>query len=142
MYGTLDISTSGMIAQRIRLETIAANIANKDVMVDENGKVAPYRRRIPLMAAGDPSAKTADARALGVHITAIEEDDAPFDLKWDPSSPYAYKTGPSAGYVPSSNVSTVIEQINAVEAARAYEANVAAAEVTKSMTAQALRLLA
>ena len=142
MYGTLDISTSGMIAQRTRLETIAANIANKDVVLDENGEIAPYRRRIPLMAPGDPAAKSASGREMGVHIGAIELDDAPFDLKWDPTSPYAYKTGPNAGYVPGSNVNTVIEQINAVEAARAYEANVAAAEVTKSMTAQALRLLA
>jgi flagellar basal-body rod protein FlgC len=142
MYGTLDISTSGMIAQRTRLETIAANIANKDVVLNENGEIAPYRRRIALMAPGDPAAKSASGREMGVHIGAIEFDDAPFDLKWDPTSPYAYKTGPNAGYVPGSNVNTVIEQINAVEAARAYEANVAAAEVTKSMTAQALRLLA
>jgi len=142
MYGTLDISTSGMIAQRIRLETIAANIANKDVLIDENGEVSPYRRRIPMMAAGDPSARSGEGRAMGVHIASIEQDDAPFELKWEPSNPYAYKSGPNAGYVASSNVNTVIEQINAVEAARAYEANIAAAEVTKSLTAQALRLLA
>lgn len=142
MYGALDISTSGMIAQRTRLETIAANIANKDVVLDEHGEVAPYRRRMAMMSPGDPSAKSASGRSMGVHISAIELDDAPFDLEWDPSSPYAYKTGPHAGYVPGSNVNSVIEQINAVEAARAYEANVAAAEVTKSLTAQALRLLA
>ncbi len=142
MYGSLDISTSGMIAQRIRLETIASNIANKDVLVDENGQISPYRRRISMMAPGDPSAKTGEGRAMGVHIASIEEDESPLELKWDPTNPYAYKTGPNAGYVPSSNVSTVIEQINAVEAARAYEANVAAAEVTKALTAQALRLLA
>lgn len=142
MYGALDISTSGMIAQRIRLEAIAANIANKDVLVDENGQIGPYRRRVPLMAAGDPSAKSGEGRSMGVHIAAIEQDEAPFELRWDPGNPYAYKTGAQAGYVPMSNVNTVIEQINAVEAARAYEANVAAAEVTKSMTAQALRLLA
>ena len=142
MYGALDISTSGMIAQRVRLETIAANIANKDVLLDENGQVNPYRRRVPVMAPGDPSAKGGEGRALGVHIASIEQDEAPFELRWDPGNPYAYRTGERAGYVPSSNVNTIIEQINAVEAARAYEANVAAAEVTKSLTAQALRLLA
>jgi flagellar basal-body rod protein FlgC len=39
-------------------------------------------------------------------------------------------------------VNAVWEQINAVEAARAYEANIVAAEATKSMLGQALRLLA
>jgi len=44
--------------------------------------------------------------------------------------------------VPQPNVNPVVEQINALEASRAYEANVVAAEATKSMMAQALRLLA
>lgn len=142
MYGALDISTSGMIAQRTRLEVVAANIANKDAILDSSGRVNPYRRREVFFAPGDPSAKTGAGRKMGVHVAAIEQDDAPFNLKYDPSSPYAYKDGPNAGYVPTPNINPVMEQVNAMEAARAYEANVVAAEATKSMVAQALRLLA
>lgn len=142
MYGALDISTSGMIAQRTRLESIAANIANKDAILDANGEVNPYRRRIVQFAPGDPSAKSVTGRSMGVHVAAIEFDRAPFEFRFDPGNPYAYKDGPHEGYVPSSNINLVTEQINAVEAARAYEANVVAAETSKSMMAQALRLLA
>lgn len=142
MYGALDISTSGMIAQRARIEAAAANIANADTILDAHGKVNPYKARIVHFAPGDPTAKNVLGRAQGVHVAAIEEDQSPFNLRWDPDSPYAFDSGPNAGYVPSPNVNTVWEQINAMEAARSYEANVMAAEATKAMTAQALRLLA
>jgi flagellar basal-body rod protein FlgC len=142
MYGMLDVSTSGMVAQRIRLTAIAANIANKDAVLDEKGQVNPYRARQVLLAPGNPSAGTARGREFGVHVASIEVDQSPYNLTYDPSSPLAYKDGPNRGYVPSSNVNTVVEQVNALEAGRAYEANVVAAEATKTMMAQALRLLA
>ncbi|MGE3106834.1 MAG: flagellar basal body rod protein FlgC [Phycisphaerales bacterium] len=142
MYGALDISTSGMTAQRARIEAIAANIANKDAILDSGGELSPYRARRVFFAPGDPSAKTAAGRALGVHVSRIELDQSPVSWKHDPDNPYAAKSGPRAGYVPEPSVDPVFEQINAMEAARAYEANVVAAEATKAMTAQALRLLA
>lgn len=142
MYGALDISTSGMVAQRTRLEVIAANIANKDVILDTNGELNPFRRRVVHFAAGDHRAGSTIGRTVGVRVAEITDDNTPFNLRHDPENPYAYKSGPHKGYVPESNVNVVIEQINAVDAARAYEANVAAAEATKSMLAQALRLIA
>ncbi len=142
MYGVLDISTSGMIAQRDRLAVIASNIANRHAVLDEHGQVNPYRARHVMLASGDPRASTRQGRALGVHVASIEEDPAPVNLRFDPTHPLAYRNGPNQGYVPEPNVNPVVEQINALEAARAYEANVVAAEATKSMIAQALRLLA
>jgi flagellar basal-body rod protein FlgC len=142
MYGTLDISTSGMIAQRTRLEVIAANIANKDAILDSSGRVNPYRRRQVHFAPGDPTARTADGRSMGVHVAEIEINDGAVRLKRDPGHPLAYKSGPNTGYVPVPDIDPVTEQINAMEALRAYEANVMAAESTKTMMAQALRLLA
>ncbi|MBX3357215.1 MAG: flagellar basal body rod protein FlgC [Phycisphaeraceae bacterium] len=137
MFGALDISTSGMIAQRTRLETLAANIASKDVLEDANGNYAPYQRRIAVFAPGDPSASSPSGRALGVHVSEIALSD---DLRrrYDPTSKWA----DAEGYVMTPNIDPVIEQINMIEASRAYEANVAAAEATKAMTAQALRLIA
>jgi flagellar basal-body rod protein FlgC len=142
MYGSLDISTGGMIAQRTRMAVIAANIANRHTILDENGEVNPWRRQIVHFAPGDPSSGSSEARELGVHVAEIELDQAPFNLRYDPDSPNAYKDGPNRGYVPEPNVNPIIEQINALDASRAYEANVAAAESTKSMMASALRLLA
>lgn len=142
MYGGLDISTSGMIAQRARIEAAAANIANADTVLDSKGRVNPYRPRIVHFAPGDPNAHRESGRELGVHVASIETDRGPFNLKWEPDSPYAFQSGPNMGYVPMPNVNPVWEQINAMEAARAYEANVMAAEATKALTAQALRLLA
>ncbi len=142
MYGALDISTSGMTAQRTRIEAIAQNIANKDAILDSNGELSPYRERIVHFAPGDPSAKTADGREMGVHVSMIEINQAPFNWRYDPESAFAAKSGPHTGYVPEPMVNPVVQQMNAMEAARAYEMNVVAAEATKAMTAQALRLLA
>ena len=138
MYGALDISTSGMVAQRTRLEVISANIANAKTMLRADGGYEPYRRRTAMFAPGDPGAATQAGRSLGVHIADIELDQAPFQLRHQPDSPYA----DAGGYVKVPNIDTTIEQINAMQAARAYEANVIAAETTKTMMAQALRLLA
>lgn len=143
MYGSLDISTSGMIAQRTRLQVVAANIANRNAILDSAGNVNPYRRRIVGFAPGDPSATTEEGRSFGVHVAAIDLDSSPLQMQeFDPGSPYAYKSGPNAGYVPGTNINPVWEQVNAMEASRAYEANVVAAEAVKTMMGQALRLLA
>ena len=142
MYGLLDISASGMVAQRTRMTVIAANIANKDAVLDSAGNVNPYRARRVYFEPGDPGASSAEGRKFGVHVREIDADPAPHGWRWDPDSPLAQKTGPKAGYVPTPNVNTVVERLNALEASRAYEANVVAAEASKAMVQQALRLLA
>ena len=138
MYGLLDISTGGMIAQRTRLTAISANIANRHSV---NADGTPYRAKSVFFAPGDPSAKTAEGREFGVHVAGIQDDPTPFNMRWDPSDPRAVKQGPQAGYVLESNVNPVMEQVNAIQASRAYEANAIAAEASKSMIQQALRLL-
>lgn len=143
MFGTLDISTSGMVAQRIRLEAISANLANANTLLNEKGELDPYRRREVFLAPNRLDAKAEDGKGLGVRVASIGIDkNEPVPRTYDPSSPYAFKSGPFKGYVAETGVNTVIENINAVEAVRAYEANVMAAEATKQMSASALRLLA
>ncbi|RMH11096.1 MAG: flagellar basal body rod protein FlgC [Planctomycetota bacterium] len=138
MYGSLDISTSGMIAQRIRMAAISANIANANTILDANGQLNPFRKRMVFFSPGNPSAQTAAGRRLGVHVASIEADESAVKPRYMPSSPYADENG----YVPYPDISAELEQINAMQAARSYEANVVAAETTKQMMAQALRLLA
>lgn len=139
MFGMLDISTSGMLAQRARLTAISANVANRNSVMPDG---EPYRARRVHLAPGDPTAATAEGRRMGVHVAGVQIDTSPFNLRYDPGDPRAIKEGPQAGYVRESNVNPVIEQINAIQATRAYEANAVAAETTKQMIQQALRLLA
>lgn len=138
MYGSLDIPTSGMVAQRIRLEAISANLANKDAVYDARGRYNPYRRREVMFAAGNPSASTRQGRQLGVHVQQIWANPHALRDKFDPTHPHA----DARGYVKVPDINPFTEQINAMQAVRAYEANVVAAEAIKSMMAQALRLLA
>lgn len=133
MYGALDISTSGLVAQRIQLDTIAANMANARTTRRADGQEGPYLRRVALLSAGDGKG------GPGVHVDSIREDT---NLKprmvHDPSHPDAN----ADGYVSYPNVDPSTEMINAMIAMRAYEANVTAMEATKSMMAASLRLLA
>jgi len=134
MFGSLDISASALVAQRTRLETISANMANKDAIYDAKGNYSPYRRRIPIFAQGDP----VSGQPEGVHIQKIMFDPAPFKKVYEPGNPVADVDG----YVEYPNIDSAVEMINALEASRAYEANVTAAEATKSMLQVSLRLLA
>ena len=134
MYGLLDISTSALVAQRTRLNVVAANIANGRSILNAAGEYEPYRRRFAVFAAGDPSRGTTD----GVHVAEIGIDQGPLRPVFQPGSPFADK----GGYVYYPNVDPVIEQMNAMEATRAYEANITAIEATKSMLSIALQILA
>lgn len=141
MYGALNISTSGMIASRTRMEVAAANIANADALVNERGEFDPYRRRFALLEAGDRKS------GLGVRVAEIGVDDGPFRKVFDPDHPFASRVNDPArglieGYVDHPNVDPSIEMINAMEASRAYEANVSAAEASKVMFDAALQLIA
>ncbi|MEM8739583.1 MAG: flagellar basal body rod protein FlgC [Planctomycetota bacterium] len=134
MFGALDTSTSGLVAHRTRLETVAANLANANSIDDGQGNNVPFRRRLAILAPGDP----ATGKDRGVHVQQIAEDQAPFQKRFMPSHPLA----DDDGYVNFPNIDSIYEQVNALEIARAYEANIQAAEATKAMLQSALRLLA
>ena len=139
MFGALDTSTSALVAYRTQLDVVAGNIAMRDSVRLENGEAIPYRRRVALFAPGDPSS---GKDKPGVHVTKIAEDPTPFGLRWDPHHVHAIRDGKDAGYVRVSNVDYHTEMVNAMTAARAYEANVTVMEMAKSMAASTLRLIA
>lgn len=134
MFGALDTSTSGLVAQRTRMHVISANLANRSAILDADGNYAPYKRRFAVMAPGDPSTGS----STGTHVAKVMLDNAPLRKVYEPGSPYA----DAQGYVQYPNVDPSIELVNAIEASRAYEANITAAEATKSMLQTSLRLLA
>ncbi|MAE61546.1 MAG: flagellar basal body rod protein FlgC [Planctomycetaceae bacterium] len=134
MFGALDISTSALVAQRTRMNVIAANMANMNTTHDADGNYSPFRRRIAILAAGDPQNQS----KMGVHVREVMLDDAPFRKVHLPNHPNA----DADGNVNFPNIDSSMEMINALEASRAYEANITAAEATKSMLNAALQLLA
>ncbi len=137
MFGALDISTSGMIVQRTRLEAYTANIANAATFTDALGRNVPYARREVYVAPGSPMARSTGGQQLGVRGGAMGRDHS-FQPRYEPGNPLADE----AGYVKYPNINPVFEQLNAYDAMRAYEANLAAAEASKAMMTQALRLIA
>ncbi|MCK4871297.1 MAG: flagellar basal body rod protein FlgC [Phycisphaerales bacterium] len=132
MFGMLDISTSALIAQRTRLTVNSANIAGKDAILNAKGEYDPFRRRIAILEAGDGRG------GQGAHVREIRLDQSPLRPKYEPGSPFADERG----YVFYPNVDPITEQVNALEASRAYEANITAVEATKSMMTSALRIIA
>lgn len=132
MFGALDISTSGLVAQRIQLDTIAGNIANSHVTRRSDGQPGPFLRRVALMTTGDGFG------GEGAHVSKIVEDTKSQPrLVHDPSHPDA----DADGIVRYPNIDESTEMINAMVAVRAYEANLTAASATKSIIAATLRLL-
>ena len=134
MFGSLDVSTSGLVAQRTRMNVISANLANSDSIYDAEGNYSPYRRRVAVFAPGDPSSESKQ----GVHVREIALDEAPLRRVYEPGHPAA----DADGYIRKPNVNSTMEMVNALEASRAYEANITAAEATKSMIQRSLSLLA
>ncbi len=133
MYGSLDISTSGMIAQRTRMQVIASNLANMNTIQNAQGEYDPYLRRAAMLEpAGHPD------QPQGVRVAAIDIQEGALRQKLMPGSKFA----DADGYVMAPDIDPTTEWVNGLQASRAYEANVAAAETMKSMVAQALRLLA
>ena len=137
MIGSLDISGSALTAQRTRMNVIAGNIANAFTTAQEDGTIEPYRRQVVTLAPGQPG-----GAGPGVHVTEISEDPSEFQWRYDPGNPHARKDGPHQGYVQYPNVNLTMEYVDAMEASRAYEANVAVMNVTKTMVRQALQLFA
>ncbi len=138
MFGSLDISVSAVIAQRTRIDTIAGNIANAFSTEDPAGGGSLYRRRVALFAPGDTSNGHG---APGVHVERIIEDPAPPRYVYDEYHPHAIQEGLHKGYVAYPNVDMATEMINAMEAVRAYEANITVMDMTKTLAAAQLELL-
>lgn len=139
VFTGMDISSSGMTAQRTRLDIISENIANVTTTRDADGNV--YRRKSVIFhEKGYPSFEEALLGAKGyvgqgVKIASIfEDDETDCRMVYDPAHPDANEDG----YVTYPNVNTVTEMTNMIDASRAYEANVTAFNASKNMQLKAL----
>ncbi len=133
MNGSLDISTSALAANRVRLDAIAANMAAAQVGGNPNGPTKPPSIREVLFAVGDPESGAEE----GVHVADIRQIQS-WVPRYEPNSSLA----DAKGNVWYPDVNPVEQQANMMLAARSYEANIAAIEAQKSMTSMALEMLA
>jgi flagellar basal-body rod protein FlgC len=147
MFGALDISTSGLIAQRTRMTAIADNLANKDTLLAADGSYAPFQARSVVFRQGDDA--TGDA--LGVTAQVVRTEAFRWADPKDPSEqipPHVFKAAQKAGMVNEEGlvkvpmVNEVAQFTDAMEALRSYEANISVADATKRMIDGALQLLA
>lgn len=142
MFNSINISATGLSAERLRMDIISRNIANANVTRTAAG--TPYRRQIPIMREIRPSgfgtvltkALGKDLMGGGVEISRVAEDDAPFKQVYNPSHPDANEEG----IVLMPNVDAVTEMVNLIAASRAYEANVTTMNAAKSMAMKALEI--
>lgn len=142
-FQSMDISASGLSAQKMRMDVISQNIANVNTTRTENG--TPYKRKIVLFeerkdassfAAHLNSSLINSSGKGGVRATKIVEDQREGSKVYEPSHPDADKDG----YVTMPNVNVVEEMTNMISASRSYEANVTSIGITKSMIAKTLEI--
>ena len=135
-FNAMDISTTGIIAQRYRMNVVAENLANG----------GPYRRKqivVSAVAGNKPfldvlmGVQDAMPMLAGTRVTDIVEDPTPFKRVHRPGHPDADKDG----YVMMPNVNPVLEMSDIHLATRAYEANITAFSTAKSMIAKAMVLV-
>jgi flagellar basal-body rod protein FlgC len=142
MFDAMEISASGLTAERMRMDVTAQNLANAQTTRGADGQ--PYRRKEVVLAErqapgsfGAALAGAMSPRGKGVEVAAITEDQTPLKRVYDPSHPDA----DADGYVQMPNVDTVAEMVDLISAQRAYEANVTAMQAAKQMFAKTLELL-
>jgi flagellar basal-body rod protein FlgC len=145
-FNALHISSSGLSAQRLRMNLISANLANVNTTRTEAG--GPYRRKDPVFAARVPAQSRSQAGSFRemlvnrqkqlkeVAVVEIVEDSRPPIKKYDPMHPDA----DANGYVSMPNINLMEEMVNMISATRSYEANVTAIKSARDMALKALEI--
>lgn len=147
MFDGFNIASTGLTAQRLRMDLISNNIANATTTRTPEG--GPYKRKRaiftpvnirPFYKSPMVPDRIEHGVGKGVRVVKIEDDKAPFRLMYDPAHPDAIKVGPKKGYVEMPNVNIVMEMTDLISASRSYEANVMMVNNAKSMYNKALEI--
>lgn len=149
MFDAINIASTGLTAQRLKMDIISNNIANATTTrtTDEDG---PYHRRRVIMQPVNLRTRWRSpvypfgmrtGEGQGVRVVKVErDDDTPLRLVYDPGHPDAVKIGPKKGYVEYPNVDVVTEMVDMIAASRAYEANAQMINGYKSMFQSAMAI--
>ena len=137
----LQISSSALSAERVRLNVLSSNIANANVTKTDEG--GPYKRKDVIFTAVGTGEKfdnlmrqAFDSELKEVTVTGIAEDKTPGKRVFNPEHPHADQDG----YVTMPNVSVMEEMVNIITSTRSFEANTTAINSTKSMAETALKI--
>ncbi|MBF0418310.1 MAG: flagellar basal body rod protein FlgC [Magnetococcales bacterium] len=131
------VTSSGLSAQRLRLNIIAENLANAQTTRTPEG--GPYKRKDPVFSAksfDEMLSREQMAATTGVAVERIHVDERPPRMQYDPSHPDAN----AQGYVAMPNVDPTAEMVNMMAASRAYESNVTVLNASKAMAMKALEI--
>ena len=150
IFEALNISATGLTAQRKRMDLIAENLANSNTTSTPQG--GPYRRKdaifasfdntqsfshfLNLITLGGKEAIHSEWAGKGVKVVDIVEDGKQPKMVYQPQHPDAN----AQGYVAMPNIDVVSEMVNMISAARAYEANITVLSAAKSMMQKALEI--
>jgi len=140
MISALDVSTSALVAQRTRLNTISSNIANISTLRNEAGENIPYKPRHVIFQVDD--SMVGNNGTAGVKVEKVETEESEPLYRYQPDHPLAIQEGKWKGYVAYPNINLTEQMVDALEATRAYEANVGVMEITKNISRQTLSLIA
>ena len=143
MFDSFNINSSGMTAERFRMDIISQNIANANTTRDATGDV--YTRKVVTFS--EKGTQTPFSRILnerldhysgrGVKVSSVKDDTwTDYKMVYDPSHPDADENG----YVLYPNVNTITEMTNLIDASRAYEANATAFTTSKAIAQQGLTI--
>jgi flagellar basal-body rod protein FlgC len=134
LFNVMDISSSGMAAENVRLNTTASNIANANSVSSSYEET--YRARHPVFAAALDRASADQSKGVGVQVKGIVESQRPLQIQYEPGNPMADENG----YIYKSNVNIVEEMADMMSASKAYETNVQVADTTKRIFRRVLQL--
>ena len=144
-----NVSTSGMSAQRTRINVVSANIANAKTTHTQEG--GPYKKQQvvfeDILVANSKKTNTNDVETTndknsdislrGVGVKSILQSDAKPVMRYEPTHPDANEQG----YVAYPDINPVIEMVDLIEAMRSYEANVASFNTHKNIDSKTLDIL-
>lgn len=140
-FTALKISSSGLSAQRLRMNVISSNLANANTTRTPEG--GPYKRKDVLISATNLNnnfQNLLDAQLNSsirkVSVMNLVEDQRPFRMVYNPHHPDAN----SKGFVAMPNINSIEEMANMLSATRSYEANVTAIKSIKNMALKALMI--
>lgn len=137
LFPTMDVGASALAAERLRMNVIATNIANANVMKTPEG--GPYKRRQvvfeTILNQNIEGGRAAAALTAGVKAK-IEVDRSPGETRHEPGNPFANENGD----VEMPNVNPTVEMVDLMTAARSYEANLSAMKIYREMLQKAIQL--
>jgi len=147
LFGSIATSSSGLSAQKLRLDVISDNLANASTTRTAEGGPFQRSRVIFRPIVNQPYWRSPflpesldNGIGKGVRVNKVEKDNSPARMVYDPTHPDAIKTGPKQGYVEMPNVNVVNEMVDMIDASRAYEANVTLINGAKAMFNKALEI--